>query len=308
MKLPIIFGPTAVGKTELAAKLAEYLPIEVISMDSRQVYKYMDIGTGKPSKQIRAIVPHHLVDFLDPHQGYNAYLFRKDAQRLVKEILTREKVPLIVGGTGLYADALLFGILERVPANDGLRRALLNLDRSFPGILRRILEKTDPVSAERIHPNDIKRIVRAIEVRITAGKRISDLWKEQRGDTSESSFYVVLLERERKDLYGRINERVFQMFKNGLIDEVKRLLQMGYSPELDALKTIGYKEVVGYLENKYSLNETIKLVQKHTRHYARRQIMWSRRYKEAFRFNLSDITTKRVAEEIVRVIKSHLGG
>lgn len=289
-------------------KLAEYLPIEVISMDSRQVYKYMDIGTGKPSKQIRAGVPHHLVDLLDPHQGYNAYLFRKDAQRLVKEILNRKKIPLVVGGTGLYADALLFGILERVPANDGLRKALLNLERSFPGILRRILERTDPVSAKRIHPNDIKRIVRAIEVRITMGKRISDLWKEQRDSLRESPFYVVVLERERKDLYGRISKRVFQMFKDGLIDEVERLLQMGYSPELDALKTIGYKEVVGYLEDKYSLSETVKLVQRHTRHYARRQIMWSRRYKEAFKLNLSNKTTKQIVGEMVQVIKSRLGG
>jgi len=308
LKLPIIFGPTAVGKTDLAVRLAEYLPVEVISMDSRQIYKHMDIGTGKPPKWIREIVPHHLVDFLDPSQNYNAYLFRKDAQRLVKEILTRERIPLIVGGTGLYADALLFGILEGVPANNELRNALLNLERSFPGILRRILEKTDPVSAERIHPNDIKRTIRAIEVRITTGKRINDLWKEQRGDTDDSPFYVVLLEREREDLYGRINERVSQMFKKGLIEEVKMLLQTGYSPELDALKTIGYKEVVGYLESKYSLDETVRLVQRNTRHYARRQIMWSRRYKEAFKFNLSNRTIKQVAEEIARVIKSRLGG
>ncbi|HCZ06460.1 MAG: tRNA dimethylallyltransferase [Thermotogota bacterium] len=308
MKFPIIFGPTAVGKTELAVRLAEYLPIEVISMDSRQIYKYMDVGTGKPSPEVRKLVPHHLIDFLDPSQNYNAYLFRRDAFRLIADIVDRRKIPIIVGGTGLYADALLFGMIEGVPANEALRTALLNLERSFPGILRRILEKVDPDAAMRIHRNDMKRTVRALEVHIMLGRRISDIWSAQKKEAVDSPFYIILIERKRKDLYDRINERTLKMFKEGLVEEVKALLHMGYSPELDALKTIGYKEVLKYLDKELSLEETIRLVQKNTRQYARRQIMWGRRYREALRFNLSETPIERVASEMSKLIKSRLGG
>ena len=282
--IPIVYGPTAVGKTELMLNVCQSLDCEIISMDSRQIYRYMDIGTAKPTKEEREIVPHHMIDIIDPDQNYNAFMYRKDAIKIMRDLKSRGKIPVFVGGTGLYAEALVRGIFEGVPADENIRKELKKLHEKEPGILRKMLEEFDPESAKKIHPNDLKRTIRALEVYIKTGKRISQLQKEAR---PAGDFKIVILWRERKELYERINLRVEKMIEKGLIDETKRLLDMGYSKDLNSLNTIGYKETIEFLEGKYDFQHYLHILKRNTRHFARRQIIWSKRYKDAVKINLT---------------------
>ncbi len=282
--IPIIYGPTGVGKTELLVEVCEILGCEIISMDSRQIYRYMDIGTAKPSPEQRKRVFHHMIDILDPDGYYNAYLYRKDSLKILERLSEAGKRAVFVGGTGLYVDALVRGIFEGVPADENIRRELRELEKREPGMLRKMLEDVDPESAIRIHPNDLKRTIRALEVYMLTGKRISDLRKTARGD---SRFRIIVLLRERKELYERINRRVDWMIENGLVEEVKRLLDMGYSKNLNSLRTIGYKETIDYLEGSYDFQHYVHILKRNTRHFARRQIIWSRRYENALKVNLT---------------------
>ncbi len=282
--IPIIYGPTGVGKTELLVEVCEILGCEIISMDSRQIYRYMDIGTAKPSPEQRKRVFHHMIDILDPDGYYNAYLYRKDSLKILERLSEAGKRAVFVGGTGLYVDALVRGIFEGVPADENIRRELRELEKREPGMLRKMLEDVDPESAIRIHPNDLKRTIRALEVYMLTGKRISDLRKTARGD---SRFRIIVLLRERKELYERINRRVDWMIENGLVEEVKRLLDMGYSKNLNSLRTIGYKETIDYLEGLYDFQHYVHILKRNTRHFARRQIIWSRRYENALKVNLT---------------------
>ncbi len=282
--IPIIYGPTGVGKTELLVEVCEILGCEIISMDSRQIYRYMDIGTAKPSPEQRKRVFHHMIDILDPDGYYNAYLYRKDSLKILERLSEAGKRAVFVGGTGLYVDALVRGIFEGVPADENIRRELRELEKREPGMLRKMLEDVDPESAIRIHPNDLKRTIRALEVYMLTGKRISDLRKTARGD---SRFRIIVLLRERKELYERINRRVDWMIENGLVEEVKRLLDMGYSKDLNSLRTIGYKETIDYLEGSYDFQHYVHILKRNTRHFARRQIIWSRRYENALKVNLT---------------------
>jgi len=282
--IPIIYGPTAVGKTELMLNVCQSLDCEIISMDSRQIYRYMDIGTAKPTKEERRIVTHHLIDIIDPDQNYNAFMYRKDAVKVMKDLKSRGKIPVFVGGTGLYVEALVRGIFEGVPADENVRKELKKLHEKDPGILRKMLEEFDPESAKKIHPNDLKRTIRALEVYIKTGKRISQLQKKAR---PAGNFKIIILWRERKELYERINLRVEKMIEKGLIDETKRLLDMGYSKDLNSLNTIGYKETIEFLEGKYDFQHYLHILKRNTRHFARRQIIWSKRYKDAIKINLT---------------------
>ncbi len=284
MTIPIVYGPTAVGKTELMVEVCEKLGCEIISMDSRQIYRYMDIGTAKPTPQERERVPHHMIDILDPDEYFNAYMYRKDSMKVAEDILKRGKLPVFVGGTGLYVDALVRGIFEGVPADENIRKELKKLHEMEPGILRKMLEDFDPEAAARIHPNDLKRTIRALEVYMKTGKRISEL---QRKAKPAGKFRIIVLWRERKELYERINERAERMVKMGLVDEVKKLLEMGYSKDLNSMKTIGYRETVEYLEGKYDFQHYVHVLKRNTRHFARRQIIWSRRYEDAIKINLT---------------------
>lgn len=282
--IPIIYGPTAVGKTELMLNVCQSLDCEIISMDSRQIYRYMDIGTAKPTEEERRIVTHHLIDIIDPDQNYNAFMYRKDAVKVMKDLKSRGKIPVFVGGTGLYVEALVRGIFEGVPADENVRKELKKLHEKDPGILRKMLEEFDPESAKKIHPNDLKRTIRALEVYIKTGKRISQLQKKAR---PAGNFKIIILWRERKELYERINLRVEKMIEKGLIDETKRLLDMGYSKDLNSLNTIGYKETIEFLEGKYDFQHYVHILKRNTRHFARRQIIWSKRYKDAIKINLT---------------------
>ena len=282
--IPIVYGPTAVGKTELMIEVCEKMGCEIISMDSRQIYRYMDIGTAKPTLEERERVPHHMIDILDPDEYYNAYMYRKDSMKVVEDIEKRGKLPVFVGGTGLYADALTRGIFEGVPADENIRKELKKLHEREPGILRKMLEDFDPEAAKKIHPNDLKRTIRALEVYMKTGKRISELQKEAK---PAGKFRIIILWRERKELYERINGRVEKMIEMGLVDEVKRLLEMGYGKDLNSMKTIGYRETIEYLEGKYDFDHYVHVLKRNTRHFARRQIIWSRRYEDALKLNLT---------------------
>ncbi|PLV59244.1 tRNA (adenosine(37)-N6)-dimethylallyltransferase MiaA [Thermotoga sp. KOL6] len=299
MKIAIVGGPTAVGKTDIMVEVCEELGAEIISMDSRQIYRYMDIGTAKPTPEQRRKVPHYMIDILDPDEYYNAFLYRKDSLKVMEDILRKGKIPVYVGGTGLYADALVRGIFEGVPADENVRRELRELERKEPGILRKMLEEFDPEAATRIHPNDLKRTIRALEVYMKTGRRISELQKKTKGD---DRFFIVVLTRERYDLYNRINKRVDKMIEMGLVDEVKRLLNMGYSKDLNSMKTIGYKEVIDYLEGKYDFDRMVHLIKRNTRHFARRQIIWFKRYEDAVWYNLTLMDKKDVKKELKNLI------
>ncbi|MGB9614235.1 MAG: tRNA (adenosine(37)-N6)-dimethylallyltransferase MiaA [Fervidobacterium sp.] len=298
MKRIIISGPTGVGKTDLVVELSKHLPIEVISMDSRQIYKFMDIGTAKPDPYQLMLVKHHMIDIIEPNEYFNAFLYQKMAKEVEKEVIKNGKIPIYVGGTGLYIDALIKGFFEGVPRDENIRRELSKLNEQEPGILRKMLEEFDPEAATRIHPQDIKRTIRALEVYLKTGKRISELQNQRH----YHDFLLIVLNTDREDLYERINARVEKMIEHGLIDEVKQLVSR-YGKDLDAFKTIGYKEIIDYLEGVYTLETAIHLVKRNTRHYARRQIIYLRRFKNAVWLDPSRSGTK---ERVLRLISENI--
>ncbi|HBT39821.1 MAG: tRNA dimethylallyltransferase [Thermotoga sp. 50_1627] len=292
----VLTGPTGVGKTEIAIELAARVNAEIISVDSRQIYKFMDIGTAKPTTEQRKIVPHHLIDIVYPDEYYSVYNFRNDALKTISQIRAKGKIPLLVGGTGLYIDALTKGIFEGAPRNEQLRQELLEREAKEPGRLRRMLEKIDPEAASRIHVNDLKRTIRALEVWFQTGCTISQL---QRASKPSGNFTIVVLTRDRRELYDRINVRVERMIEEGLVEEVKSLLKMGYSKDLNALRTIGYREIIEYLEGKESFERTVEKIKRNTRHFARRQFIWFRRYREAAWLNATD---ERLPEKLTEMV------
>jgi len=277
MKVLALVGPTAVGKTELGIALAEALGGEVISADSRQVYRYMDIGTAKPTPEQRAKVPHHMIDVVLPDQYFSAGEYARLAAEAIQDVARRGKVPIVVGGSGLYLSALFDGLFEERARNPALRQALRErAQREGPEALHLELRKVDPEAAARIHPHDLQRIVRALEVYRTTGRPIS-AWQKERRPPLKAQVTWVGLDMERSELYRRIDLRVEEMVERGLVDEVRTLIGMGYGPELPALRTVGYKEVFPYLEGKRGLEETIAQIKRNTHSYARRQLIWFRR-------------------------------
>ncbi|MGC8544386.1 MAG: tRNA (adenosine(37)-N6)-dimethylallyltransferase MiaA [Athalassotoga sp.] len=285
MKIPLIMGPTAVGKSDFAVKLAKIIDGEIISVDSMQIYKYMDIGTSKVDMEIRKEIPHHMIDIVKPDEDFDAKQFRDETIKVIDEIISRNKYPILAGGTGFYFEALKYGIFEGPSKNKEIRESLLKIERESNGSLRRILSKIDPVAFEKFDASDLTRIVRAIEVYVLTGRPISELWKER---SEDERFTIFVLYRERNDLYRRINERVESMFDHGFVEEVQNLLKMGYSKDLKAMRSIGYKEVVQYLEGEIGINECVEMVKLATRHYAKRQLTWFRRYEDAVWINLSN--------------------
>jgi tRNA dimethylallyltransferase len=272
--LEIIFltGPTASGKTQVALLLAKKINAEIISCDSMQVYKSMDILTSKP------LLKQHLVSIVSPEKEYNAARFRRDALKKMKEILKRGKVPLFVGGTGLYISVLLDGIFKINTENKAIRERLYKQAEQKGSVyLHRKLKKVDPRAAAKIHPNDTRRIVRALEVFEVTGKPISELQKEREGLFATHRVRIFCLNMERDKLYARIDRRVERMFRQGLMAEVKRLLKMKLSRT--ARCAIGINELKGYFEGQYDLPEAKRLMQKNTRNYAKRQLTWFRKDK-----------------------------
>ena len=275
--IPCLIGPTAVGKTAVAIVLAQARGWEIISADSRQVYRYLDIGTAKPIRSELTSVPHHFIDIRNPDEIYSAGEFAREARASISEILARGRIPMVVGGSGLYIRALTQGFFEPPISNRSLQRELKQRAQQEGGaVLHAELARLDGESAARLHPNDVHRIVRALEVFYSSGKPLAEFWKKEL-QSAPFDFQFVGLSMPRDELYSRIDRRVDIMIESGLVDECRKLLELGYSPELNALQTVGYKEVFAFLAGKLDEQQMIDEIKKHTRNYAKRQMTWFRK-------------------------------
>jgi tRNA dimethylallyltransferase len=273
-RILLLSGPTASGKSALALSLARVFPLEIVNADSMQVYRYFDIGTAKPTREERAEVPHHLIDVADPDEPYNAGRYAADAEEAVSEILARGKVPMLVGGTGLYLRAVLRG-LDPVPGDPEVRAAL---DRRWGeeggAVLHAELARIDPETASRVHPSDRVRVVRALEIARVGGvpaSRARAAWAV--GPGKYQSLYLALWPA-RETLYRRIDDRAERMFRKGLLNEVREILDRGYGRELKPLKGLGYRQSVAHLLDAVPLPEAIESTKRDTRRYAKRQVTW----------------------------------
>lgn len=278
----ILTGPTAVGKTELSIGLAKAINAEIISADSMQVYQKMNIGTAKIRPEEMQGVRHYLVDELDPSEEFHVAKFQEMAQNALEQIYAKRKIPLIVGGTGFYIQGLLYDIDFTKEDGDKSYREFLNQKAKNEGkdVLHRMLHEIDPVSAEKIHQNNVKRVIRALEFYKMNGYPISKHNEEEAKKQSPYNFAYFVLNHQRDILYDRINRRVDLMVQEGLIDEVRKLKEEGYKKSMVSMQGIGYKEVFEYLEGNLSLEETIDTIKKDTRHFAKRQLTWFGREKE----------------------------
>lgn len=277
-RLVVLCGPTASGKTSLALRLAELFPCEIVSADSRQVYRDMNIGTAKPAAAELERVPHHLIDVVNPDQPFTASKFAEMAHASIAGIVGRRRLPLVVGGTGLYLQVLTSGLLDVPGADEGLREQLHRVeDLEGVGSLHQRLAGVDPAMARRLQPRDQVRIIRALEVHALTGQTLSGL--QQRHRFAEAPYRVLWLgvKVERRELYQAIESRVERMFDAGLVEEVRGLLEQGYPADLKAFKTIGYREVIRLLDRQFSLDEAIHAVKLNSRRYAKRQMTWFRK-------------------------------
>ncbi len=281
-------GPTASGKTALSLSLAERLGCEIISLDSMQIYKEMDIGTAKATIEERARVPHHMIDFLSPSESYSAEDYRADAMRAVKDIESRKKIPLFVGGTGLYMDTVIRGTeLSSPPSSEELKEKLLAIsttDEERERLWQRLLE-IDPASAEKTHKNNVRRVIRALEIYELTGKTKTYFDELSKPSAPDLSVGMITLDFYNRDnLYGRVDLRVDQMMDEGLLEEVKALYEGGILVKnTTAAQAIGYKEIILYLDGECTLDEAVDLLKLSTRRYAKRQLTWFRHNKDAKR-------------------------
>lgn len=269
----VLVGPTASGKSVVALRVAKMMDAEIINADSVQVYRHLDVGTAKPPVEERRQVPHHLIDVVEPSEEFSAARFRSMAMKAMDDIVSRGKIPIITGGTGLYIRALCRGLFFGPSAKTEVREDLIAVEAQESGTLYRKLAEVDPAAAMKIHPHDLRRIVRALEVFLSSGKKISDLQKEWDGDDT-GNFILIGLAWDRREIYRRINERVDRMLAAGLVEEVKSLLARGVSPELKPMKSLGYLQIVEHLQGKYDLERARELIKMETRRYAKRQMTW----------------------------------
>lgn len=280
--LVVLTGPTAVGKTELSIGLAKQINGEIISADSMQIYKYMDIGTAKIKKEEMDGVKHYLVDELDPSDEFNIVRFQKMAKKAMEEIWEKGKIPIIVGGTGFYIQSIVYDInFSEEKEGNGYRQELEQLAREKGGDwLHEQLRKVDSISAEKIHPNNIKKVIRALEYYKENNAPISTHNEEQMQKESPYHFAYFVLNRDRSVLYERIDKRVDLMIEEGLLEEVRELKERGYTKKLVSMQGLGYKEILDYLDGECSLEAAIYRLKRDTRHFAKRQLTWFRREKE----------------------------
>lgn len=286
-KVIVIVGPTASGKTGCAVELAVRLDGEIVSADSMQLYKYMDIGSAKPTPEERVRAVHYLVDAIEPDRPFSVAEYRKMAGACIDEIAERGKVPIVAGGTGLYIHSIVSemdfsGVQPDTARREELRRLS---EEQGTAALHEILEKLDPVAAERIHPNNRKKTIRAIEA-AEKGRRMRPFEQAEPG-SGEYDCLMFGLKRDREILYDRINRRVDEMVADGLVEEVRGLMARGLRTEDISMKGIGYKEIIAYLEGEYDLEEALRLVKRNTRRYAKRQMTWFRRYEDLIWYDLT---------------------
>lgn len=276
IRIPVILGPTAAGKSDIALRIAEKAGFDIISCDSRQLYRMMDIGTAKPLAEERNRVKHWLIDSIDPDNEYSAYSFSEDAKKVIRDLAGRGKTGLMCGGSGLYFESLRRGIGPRIPSDPAFRQTMVRrAEEEGSAKLHQELRELDPESARRIHPNDIQRIVRALTVYHQTGEGISAL--RRRSEAADGLvFAVTVLMPPRAVLYERINRRVDEMARRGLWEEFKALRKRGYDEHSPGLRSVGYQELFAVERGTCTFNEALEVIKRNTRHYAKRQMTWFR--------------------------------
>ncbi len=309
--LVVILGPTAVGKTDVSLLVAEALNAEIVSCDSVAVYRYMDIGSAKPTLEQRLRIPHHILDVVYPDEPYNVAMYVPDAEGAIREIWSKGKIAMVVGGTSLYLSALLEGFdLPIAPPNEELRRQLLEqVEREGSEAMHRRLREIDPVAARRIHPHDVVRLVRALEVYQQTGKPISSFWHgafEEPKLNRYPNALVIGLICERGELFRRIEARMHRLLEMGWLDEIQRLLDMGYSPELKSLKSLGYREFTQVVLGNWTLEKGQREYLRHAKAFAKRQWYWFKKRPYVRWLDTTGKTTEQVAEEVLKLVKPRL--
>lgn len=298
-KIPLIIltGPTAVGKTDLSIKLSKSLNAEIISADSMQIYKYMDIGSAKVTKEEMDGVIHYMIDEVTPDVPFSVSEFQMQSEKYIEEINKKGKNVLITGGTGLYLNSLIYNMdFAKSNANNEIREKLeQELKENGIDYMHEKLRGLDEEAANRIHKNNTKRVIRAIEV-CMSGQKMNDFSKDLRYNEKYKPI-IIVLNRDREVLYQRINKRVDIMLENGLLDEVKELLKMGYTKDMISMQGIGYKEMIKYLDGEYTYDEAIEIIKRDSRRYAKRQLTWFKRYQDAKWFDLDKYQDIEILKE-----------
>lgn len=298
-KIPLIIltGPTAVGKTDLSIKLSKSLNAEIISADSMQIYKYMDIGSAKVTKEEMDGVIHYMIDEVTPDIPFSVSEFQMRSEKYIEEINKKGKNVLITGGTGLYLNSLIYNMdFAKSNANNEIREKLeQELKENGIDYMHEKLRGLDEEAANRIHKNNTKRVIRAIEV-CMSGQKMNDFSKDLRYNEKYKPI-IIVLNRDREVLYQRINKRVDIMLENGLLDEVKELLKMGYTKDMISMQGIGYKEMIKYLDGEYTYDEAIEIIKRDSRRYAKRQLTWFKRYQDAKWFDLDKYQDIEILKE-----------
>lgn len=296
-KIIILCGPTAVGKTKYAIEAAKTFDGEIVSSDSMQLYKYMDIGSAKPTPEELSQIKHYLVDQVDPREAFSVAEYQKLAKEAIEEIFDKGKTPIISGGTGLYVNSLIYDMDFARPPVSSEYRTTLEKQAVEQGndFVHQLLRKKDPVAADRIHPNSVRRVIRALEI-IELGEAVKP-FEQSFIKTSDYEYILIGLTRDREELYARINQRVDLLIEAGLVDEIKGLLAMGLTENNISMKGIGYKELIGHLNGDYNLEFAVDLIKKNTRHYAKRQMTWFKRYEDIHWITISDFENDEQAIE-----------
>lgn len=308
--LIILTGPTAVGKTKASIGLAKAIGGEIISADSMQVYRHMDIGSAKITKEEMADVPHYLIDVLEPEEEFHVVRFQQMAKAAMADIYSRGKIPIIVGGTGFYIQALLYDIDFNENEGDSVYREKLEALAKEKGAayLHGQLAMVDPKSAEEIHANNIKRVIRALEFYHQTGQKISEHNERERQKESPYQFCYFVLNDRRECLYERIDQRVDQMIRNGLIQEVQTLKERGCTKQMVSMQGLGYKEIFSYLEGDCSLEEAVYIIKRDTRHFAKRQLTWFKRERDVIWVQKDELNydDKKLLQSLLESIKERM--
>ena len=295
----IITGPTGVGKTSLSLDIAKKLDGEIISADSMQIYKYMDIGTDKILAGEMEGIKHYMLDIVDPKEEFTVSDFNERAKSLIRDINSRGKIPIVVGGTGLYINSLIYDLdFTEVRPHYSIREKYENLAESKGrDYIHELLKEVDPESADKIHPNDKQRVVRALEISEVTGKKASEINNDFRRPNNEYNLLMLGLYRDRSNLYEKINRRVDEMIEEGLVEEVKELYEKGYDEDLTSMQAIGYKEIIAYIKGEINLDEAIKTLKRNSRRYAKRQLTWFRREDRVNWVDVENFNREKLIEE-----------
>lgn len=306
-KILVIVGPTAVGKTYVSIEIAKKFNTEIISADSMQVYKYMDIGTAKVTEEEACGVKHHMIDLVLPNEEFSVSEFQKKAEEHIDGLLNKDKLPIVIGGSGLYVNSLLYDLdFGKVKSDEKVKKYYTDFyNEHGSDKLHKLLEDIDPESAIKIHKNNVKRVIRALEVCHITGKKFSEMNTDIRKPSNKYDCIIIGLEMDREVLYQRINKRVDIMVENGLVEEVKAILDKGYDRNLVSLQAIGYKEIIDYLEGKTTKEDAIEILKTNTRRFAKRQFTW---FKADSNIKWFDLTNLNEIDKVINNIYNYILG